>query len=578
MLLQQLVAYAQNSGELPSMHSRKNVRYVIQLDESGHFLQCLDRSTKEQKNGPEMLGPDYKRGNIIIAKPFFDDGQYTLGKVDPKKADDPKKKEHAQKYHEQYTLAIRNLAATINAPSVKAVDSFLQHYDLFGEPQLADVDVTAVFTFEVNGIFPVLLPAIQQNWVSKTDDSATSEEDLPTLRCISCGEIRPALKRHRIPIKGIPDGQATGMTFISANNDAFESYGLENSLIAPTCKPCSEQISNAFNALLKDQKTHINIGSTAYIFWTKNSDFSFGSLITDPDESELQTLFRSAYTGKAGTETTADENAFYAAALSASGARVVVRDWLETTVTKVKENLRTYFQLQSIVDESGGKLLWFNLWRLTNSVTNSKSKVEKPSPLTTQALMRLALQGGILPQWILYQVVRRLRAEQKVKSEHAALIKMVLLSQNIGKDTQYMAQLEDDISEPAYVCGRLLAVIESIQREALGDVNATVTDRFYGTASSAPASVFSRLLRGAQDHLSRLRKDRPGTYFALDTRLQEIMKRLNTFPATLDLQEQGMFALGFYHQKAADRKAAKERSEARKQNEANQPETTSGNK
>ncbi len=575
MLLQQLIAFAQNSGELPSMHSPKNVRYVIQLDESGNFLQCLDRSTKEQKNGPEMLGPDFKRGNIIIAKPFFDDGQYTLGKIDPKKADDPKKIEHAQKYHEAYALAIRELAATSNAPSVKAVDRFLQLYDQFGEPRLDNVDVTAVFTFEVNGVFPVLLPAIQQNWIVKTDDSANSDEVLPILRCIACGEVRPALKRHRIPIKGIPDGQATGMTFISANNDAFESYGLENSLIAPTCKPCSEQISGAFNTLLKDTNTHFNIGSTAYIFWTKDSDFSFGSMIMDPNPTEIQSLLGSVFTGAANASEVADASAFYAAALSASGARVVVRDWLETTVAKVKENVRRYFQLQSIVDEFSGDLAWFKIWQLTNSVTNSKSRVEKPSSLTTQALVRLALQGGVLPTWILYQVVRRLRAEQKVKREHAALIKMVMLSQNFRKDTQYMTHLEEDIGEPAYLCGRLLAVIESIQRAALGDVNATVTDRFYGTASSAPTTVFSRLLRGSQDHLSRLRKDRPGTYFALDSRLQEIMKRLNVFPATLDLQEQGMFALGYYHQKAADAKAAKERSEARKLTEANQPDSHS---
>ena len=126
-----------------------------------------------------------------------------------------------------------------------------------------------------------------------------------------------------------------------------------------------------------------------------------------------------------------------------------------------------------------------------------------------------------------------------------------------------MDELEPANEDVAYRCGRLLAVIEEVQRTALGDVNSTVVDRFYGTASTAPISVFSRLIRGAQPHLAKLRRDRRGAYRALDARLQEVLKPVQSFPSVLDLEQQGLFALGYYHQRADDRRGAREHAAAR---------------
>ena len=119
-----------------------------------------------------------------------------------------------------------------------------------------------------------------------------------------------------------------------------------------------------------------------------------------------------------------------------------------------------------------------------------------------------------------------------------------------------MAQIDPDNTNPAYLCGRLLAVLESVQYAAIPGAGATITDRFFGTASSAPALVFGRLLRGAQAHLGKLRRERPGTYVALQRRLEEVQANLTSYPKTLTLEQQGLFALGYYHQRAADRSAA----------------------
>ena len=124
-----------------------------------------------------------------------------------------------------------------------------------------------------------------------------------------------------------------------------------------------------------------------------------------------------------------------------------------------------------------------------------------------------------------------------------------------------MVQLEASDTNPAYLCGRLLAVLERTQRLAVPGAKATIVDRFFGTASSAPASVFGRLLRGAQPHLSKLERDMPGAYNNLQRTLEEIQAGLKSFPRTLTLQDQGLFALGYYHQRADDRTQAREAKE-----------------
>ena len=102
-------------------------------------------------------------------------------------------------------------------------------------------------------------------------------------------------------------------------------------------------------------------------------------------------------------------------------------------------------------------------------------------------------------------------------------------------------------SHRAYKCGRLLAVIERIQSAAIGNPNTTLTDRYYGSASTTPASVFGVLLRMTQPHLSKLRKQNQGQAIALERALQDAMP--DYFPTTLSLTEQGLFALGYYHQR-----------------------------
>ncbi|HHX39386.1 MAG TPA: type I-C CRISPR-associated protein Cas8c/Csd1, partial [Armatimonadetes bacterium] len=188
--------------------------------------------------------------------------------------------------------------------------------------------------------------------------------------------------------------------------------------------------------------------------------------------------------------------------------------------------------------------------------------------------MRAALRGAPLPSWLLAQAVNRCRAEQDVTYPRAALIRAVLVGLEPGKEKQ-MSSLEPNETRPAYLCGRLLAVLEQIQNAANPGINTTLVDRFYGAASTAPASVFGNLLSDAQAHLSKLRRTRASAYQALQKSLEAVLQPLPEFPHTLTLQEQALFSLGYYHQRAEDRAAARERKAA---NEAAKAENaTEGN-
>ena len=170
-------------------------------------------------------------------------------------------------------------------------------------------------------------------------------------------------------------------------------------------------------------------------------------------------------------------------------------------------------------------------------------------------------------QWdLLYQVVRRNPTQQRVAQPREALTKLLLLSRQSGMEKEdFMVSLNTGHPSTAYHCGRLLAALEATEQAAMPGINSTIVDRFYGTASSAPGSVLPGLTREAQPHLSKLRQDRPGAYQALQHRLEEILGALPSFPRTLSQEGQGIFTLGYYHQRAHDRAQAGEAAERRRE-------------
>ena len=574
MFLRRLVEYSHSPQVKmpPVMYTKTPVAWLIDLAPDGTFLGFV-RMTGEGRRadrGKELFAPDCGRRTVgIKARLLCDNGSYILGLVA-----EGKKAPRAEQAHASFVELIQRCAEETGLDEVKAVVRFLGTLATSPPPIPEDLDPSQNITFRISDRIVVDMPEIEDWWASYI--AGVSEE---SNQCVICGKRKPCLDRHPVGIKRIPGGQPAGMAMISANADAFESYGLSASLIAPTCRDCAERYAKSLNELLASESHSYRIGKTAFIFWTREEPkFNVLSFLTQPDEEQVKELVRSARTGK--QQSAIDANAFYAAALSASGGRVVVRDWVETTVPNVQSNLARWFRRQGMVDAWGGEGRRLGVFPLVASLYRDARRdiVEEVSRL----LIKSALTGSPIPDYLLYQAIKRMKADPNPVRNNREdsftlyarimLIRLVLNS-HPDKEEDYMNKLDTENRDPAYLCGRLLAVLESIQRTAVPGAKATLIDRYYGSASSAPASVFGTLMRGAQAHLAKLRKEKEGAYVALQKRIEGICSELpERFPATLSMKQQALFALGYYHQRADDR--ASMRAHLEEKDETESGETT----
>jgi len=567
MMLNRLVEYAQrNETAAPRLYAEGALRYVIDLGPSGEChsgqpIDLSDPSAPRTRRGTRRLLPQVQRAFGIKPLLLADKADYTLGL--PK---DEKQIERAQKAHAAYVELVERCAAETEEPVVLAVLSFLKNGPLRSLELGNDFDNGGVITFRVDGQYVIDNPAVQRFW------AYVNEPDSATMQCLVCGENRPALERLQSKIKGIPGGQTSGTSIISANSDAFESYGLQASQVAPVCQECAEGFTRGLNNLLSGDSTRFRTGNGAFVFWTREvHGFDVFTMMSAPEPQHVQTLLESV---RSGTPEPLDETDFYALSLSAAGGRAVVRDWLNTTVLNVKQSLALWFRRQRVAPGYDNENRYYGVAALANATVRDR----KDLPVTTpRALIKTAFSGAPLPSEILQQAIRRCRAERRVTRPRAALIKLALLSQNPHDSQQedYIVGIDKNNADPGYLCGRLFNVLERAQTTAIRNVNTTIADRYYGTASTAPGAVFPLLLKGVRAHLHTLNRDRRGARVVIETEMEEIISSLEGFPKTLNLEQQGLFALGYYHQRADNSRQAQEatvRRNARQGEDENEPD------
>ena len=569
-MLDKLVEYAQrNESPAPKLYAEGSLRYVIALSRDGtcpsrQLIDQSDPSTPRNRRGTRRLLPQVQRTSGIRPLLLASPSDYTLGLPKSEKQTD---RTRAQKAHAAYVEQVEHCAAETEEPDVLAILNFLKNDPLQNLKLEDDFDNGGIITFQVDGRYVIENPAVQRFW------AAVNEPDGDTMQCLVCGENRPVLERLQSKVKGIPGGQTSGTSIISANSDAFESYGLKASQIAPICQECAEAFTLGLNDLLSGDSTRFRTGNGAFVFWTHEAhEFDFFTMMSTPDSQHVQALLESA---RRGRWTDLDEADFYALSLSAAGGRAVVRDWLNTTVKNVKENLALWFQRQQVAPGYDNENRYYGIAALANATVRDR----KDLPVTTpRALVKTAFSGDPVPSQILQQAIRRCQAERRVTRPRAALIKLALLSRSQQCDHQEdcMVELDKENREPGYLCGRLFNVLERAQTTAIHGVNATIADRYYGTASTAPGAVFPLLLKGVRAHLHTLNRDRRGARVTIETDMEEIMSSLDGFPKTLNLEQQGLFALGYYHQRAENSRQAREataRRNAQQVHDDNKPDT-----
>lgn len=558
MILKRLVEYADSRMKLPPpMYGEAPIRWFVELDSDGTFLGLTPRGgdTKANRRGEPLMVPNVVRAAGIKPKLLADNGEYALGIGRP-----GAKPDKVTERHSQFTDLVRRCAEKTGEPSVRTVADFLEQWSPEDASLPGDFDPADNLTFRIGSVIPTDLARVQAFWASEIGG-----EDNLVMTCLVTGSVGPVAQRMPVKVKGLTGigGQASGTSLVSANAGAFESYGLDNSLTSPISREAGERFGKALNHLLAGERSRIYIGPTAYVFWTREEGgFDLMSFIRQPDPKTVKRLLDSPRSGQ--RQPGLRPNDFYVLALSASGGRAVVRDWLETTVPRAQENLRRWFSAQKIVNGYGEPADPMGVYPLAASAYRDANKEMVSTVPAT--LLRAALMGGRLPEDLLARAVRRTRAEGDVTRPRAALMKMVLEYGGGERMAEKLESLNDEERDPAYNCGRLLAQLEQLQRTAIPGVKATIVDRYYGAASSTPASVFGTLMRSHTAHIGKVRKERPGVGAAIQDRIGEITEKIGpSFPSTLTMRQQAVFALGYYHQRAHNRAEAKAAGEARKQ-------------
>ena len=541
MILEKLCEYAERIEDFPPLHfQNKSVDWILELDKAGNFKGIIDVSDEGDifLYSKNLVG---RSGRAVRPLVVGDKAKYIFGRLD---SEDLSNRE--EKLKNSFYELLYDCYRETDDKNIKAIIDFLDENKFYELNITEEVDINDWLLFRIDGESPLESQVIQKYWQSRQNEVAKDRTDMIS-ECMICGEYNAIADRHTEKLKlSRIGGHGRGNPLISANVESFESYGLKESRIAPVCYDCATNYGRAANYLLDKKSNNIKIGDLIYLFWTKeNQEFNISSLFDDPQPEEVSTYISSFYKG-VPTDIKSDE--FYVLALSANNSRAVVRDWIQTTLFEVKQNIANYFVSMELEDYKDRKF-----YPINSLASQTAKDFDDIKPIVSESLMSYALKGTPLPSVVLVNTVNRIKAdvEYRVTKPRAAIIKMYFHSNSKG-GFKVEKKLNKNIDNPAYLCGRLFSVIEIIQKKALPGITSTIVDKYYGTASAAPASVFGNLLRKAQHHLAKLRKDDStrGLYHWLDKELQDIMVNIEDFPASLSLQDQALFALGYYQQKA----------------------------
>lgn len=558
----------------------ENVSYCLVLSKDGVLVDIQDvRDTSEKKPKPGRLSvprPE-KRTSGVKSNFLWDKTAYVLGVEGNKDKAAAKKTPwvKAEKTHAAFKKLHLDLLEGQDDPSLSALRRFALDWtpERFAQAPFTVEHVDANVVFKLDGDMRYIheSAAAQRLWLSllKPDTHDEGGEGEAQGMCLVTGE-QAVLSRLHPAIKGVYGGQSSGGSIVSFNSEAYESFGKEQGDNAPVSEQASFAYTTALNYLLRREHGQcLSVGDTSTVFWAKAEDGQqealavdvFSAMLNPPSEDEgeakqIRLSLQKVAQGRPFQDIAPDvdpNTRFFVLGLAPNAARLSIRYWLDSNMGELGQCLSEHW-----ADMQIAPLPWKadhppSVWRCLIE-TAPLRKTENITPQLSGEWLRSILTGQRYPRQLLTQIVQRLRADGDINGLRAALIKAVLHRDHrkgFIKEAIPMS-LEIEGSPLAYRLGCLFSVLEQAQRGALGEVNASIVDRYYGTASSVPYSVFPRLIAGCQNHLSKIRKDKPGFAVNLEKRLGEIVGTLPaSFPKQLSIEQQGQFAVGYYHQKQA---------------------------
>lgn len=560
----------------PLGYSYEKISYGLVISPQGELVDVMDlRDTSSKKPRPRlMLVPQPPKRSGVNPPPAFlwDNSKYALGLT---QGDDEKSLNRAAEAHKSFMAFHEDMLSDTDDEGLVALVRFLRQWNperCSQSAELADemLDVNFIFRIDGEQLFIHERQASKELRKKLLEMAETTEAT-----CLITGTVAPIAQVHP-SIKGVRDAQSSGASIVSFNEKAYESYRKVQGHNAPISENAAFAYTTTLNHLLRnesDNHQRIQIGDATTVFWALVDDnqqahaveLTFAEMLnpggSDDSETErLKRLLDSVSRGQPLREIDPglnDDAQIYVLGLAPNASRLSIRYWETGSLQTFARRMAQHFG--DLTLDPPPWRTFPGIWRLLLEVTphrgaEKKGKWDDIPPQLSGELTRSILTGRRYPRSLLTNIIMRMRTDGDISGLRVALCKGVLArDQRLGVkgiQEEVPVSLDKENTSPGYRLGRLFAALENAQRAALGDsVNATIRDRYYGAASATPASIFPVLVRNAQHHLARLRKDKPGLSVNIEKDIGEIMDGLgSTFPKSLRLESQGQFAIGYYHQ------------------------------
>lgn len=555
MILKALADYYDRCGTLPAKGlEEKEIGFLIVLSSDGHFVRFEDCRTDKDHACRCMVKKHIGRSSAAVANYLYDNSAYVLGYSE-------KNTGKEELYFNIFREKIESIADTFpHDDDLYAVRIFYKNsreaiLDVISQdPLWEDIKKNlskkfSIFSFKIEGNLKIVA---EKKEILQLETEINS--DTRSL-CLISG-------LYGIPVETttstmIPGSQATAKLVAFQVNSGYDSYGKTKCGNAPISEDAEFKYTTALNTMLqKGSRNKFSLSNRTFVFWASSNNeasmeaensiyalLGFSEEVADDPNANImkvRKVFESIYSGVLRTGL---EDKFYILGLAPNSARIAVVYWAEEPLRDFAGRILNHFKDMEIHDTRKERNPYMGIREIISAVTLG-GKVADATPNLSEAVVKSIFQGYPYPSTLYSACIRRIRAEQKVSITRAAIIKAYLNRRNKNNDIRIM--LDKDNNNQGYLCGRLFAVLDKIQEEA--NHISSIRERYMNAASATPSAVFATILNLSTHHSEKLDEGRRINFEKLK---QEIIGKMpaNGFPNHLDLQDQGRFFVGYYHQR-----------------------------
>ena len=577
MILKALYDYYNRCNNLPaSGMEEKEIGFVIVISKEGNFVRFEDCRIDNKQARTYLVKKHVGRSSAVVANYLYDNSAYVLGYAENEKAKkdaDEQTKKRSDKENacleafKEKVFSIYKIYPESN--DLAAISKFYQQSkeeilscvsqdNLWEDIKKNLSKKYSTFSFRIDGDLKIVA---EKKELLQLEDS--EDDNKGNALCLITGNKETTVDTTTATM--IPGSQATAKLVAFQVNSGYDSYGKKKCGNAPISKNAEFAYTTALNAMLqKGSHNKFSVGNRTFVFWASSNaeaaeqaEENLFNLLgfteeeqDDPNAkiNQVRKVFTSIYSG---TIKTSLDDRFYILGLAPNSARIAVVYWSECSLKEFAGTILHHFNDMEIIDTRKEGKPYMGIKDMLAAVTLN-GKQSEATPNLPEAVVKSIFQGTPYPFTLFSACIRRIRAESGNKDKNAIRIaRMAIIKAYLNRindnNKKIDTMLDKSNTNQGYLCGRLFAVLDKIQEDANGI--SSIRERYMNAASATPASVFATILNLSSHHMEKLANESRRIFY--EKIKQEIIDKIPAtgFPAHLDLQDQGRFFIGYYHQR-----------------------------